>query len=57
MNWCILILTHIINISTYANSQNSVKQADLNSNAKFHKSIERIIQTLYCDDGMTQWFY
>lgn len=47
----------ITDISTYANSQNSVKQADLNSNAKFHKSIERIIQTLYCDDGMTQWFY
>lgn len=44
-------------ISLYANSQNVVKQSDLSSNNQFHKKLEKIIASLYCDDGMTKWFY
>ena len=47
----------ISNISRYANSQNSINTADLESNRSFHRNIEAYFRKLYCPDGISQWFY
>ena len=47
----------ISKISHYANSQNSIRTADLSSNKLFHRTIESIFRNLYCPDGVGQWFY
>ena len=44
-------------ISRYANSQNVVKQADLSANKPFHRELEKIATSVYCPDGVSQWFY
>lgn len=47
----------ISKISRYANSQNSIRFSDLESNRSFHRTIESIFRSLYCPDGFGQWFY
>lgn len=47
----------ISDISKYANSQNSVKQSDLSANKPFHIQLEKLANTTYCPDGVSQWFY
>lgn len=47
----------IADISKYANSQNTVRQADLSSNKPFHVEFEKNANSVYCPDGMSRWFY
>ena len=47
----------ISDISRFANSQNAVRQSDLSANKPFHVEIEKISRTVYCPDGVSQWFY
>lgn len=47
----------IADISHYANSQNKVQLSDLSANHPFHKEVERLARTIYCPDGVGQWFY
>lgn len=47
----------ISDISKFANSQNSVKQADLSANKPFHVAIEKLSTTVFCPDGTGRWFY
>lgn len=47
----------IADISHYANSQNKVQVSDLSANHPFHKEVERLARTIYCPDGVGQWFY
>ncbi|SHN40566.1 AIPR protein [Duganella sacchari] len=47
----------VSDISRYANSQNAVKQSDLSANKPFHVEIEKLSRTIYCPDGVGQWFY
>lgn len=47
----------ISSISRFANSQNSVRQADLSANKPFHVEIEKLSTTTYCPDGIGRWFY
>lgn len=47
----------VSDISRYANSQNAVRQSDLSANKPFHVEIERISRTVFCPDGVSQWFY
>ncbi|WP_198120011.1 AIPR family protein [Massilia rhizosphaerae] len=47
----------VSDISRFANSQNSVKQSDLSANKPFHVEIEKLSRTVYCPDGVSQWFY
>ena len=47
----------ISDISRFANSQNAVRQADLSANKPFHIEIEKISRSVYCPDGVSQWFY
>jgi len=47
----------ISNISRFANSQNAVKQSDLSANKPYHIAIEKLSRTIYCPDGVSQWFY
>lgn len=47
----------ISDISRYANSQNSVRQADLSANKAFHVEIEKLSNEVYCADGISRWFY
>ncbi len=47
----------VASISRYANSQNSVRQADLSANKPFHVEIEKLSNTVYCPDGIGRWFY
>jgi hypothetical protein len=47
----------ISDISRFANSQNSVKQSDLSANKPFHIEIEKLSRSVYCPDGVGQWFY
>lgn len=47
----------VSDISRYANSQNAVRQSDLSANKPFHVEIEKISRTVYCPDGVSQWFY
>lgn len=49
--------TLISDISRYANSQNAVKQSDLSANKPFHIAIEKLSRSVYCPDGVSQWFY
>ena len=47
----------VSDISRFANSQNAVKQSDLSANKPFHVEIERLSRSIYCPDGVGQWFY
>ncbi|WP_367065915.1 AIPR family protein [Oryzisolibacter sp. LB2S] len=47
----------VSDISRYANSQNAVRQSDLSANKPFHVEIERLSRSVYCPDGVSQWFY
>lgn len=47
----------VSDISRYANSQNAVRQSDLSANKPFHVEIEKLSRTVYCPDGLSQWFY
>lgn len=47
----------VSDISRYANSQNAVRQSDLSANKPFHVEIEKLSRTVYCPDGVSQWFY
>lgn len=47
----------VSDISRYANSQNAVRQSDLSANKPYHVEIEKISRTVYCPDGVSQWFY
>ena len=47
----------VSDISRYANSQNAVRQSDLSANKPFHVEIEKLSRTVYCPDGVGQWFY
>lgn len=47
----------ISNISRFANSQNAVKQSDLSANKPYHVAIEKLSRSIFCPDGVGQWFY
>lgn len=47
----------VSDISRYANTQNVVKQSDLSANKPFHVEIEKLSRSIYCPDGVGQWFY
>ena len=47
----------VSDISRFANSQNAVRQSDLSANKPFHVEIEKLSRTVYCPDGVGQWFY
>jgi hypothetical protein len=47
----------VADISRFANSQNAVKQSDLSANKPFHVEIEKLSRSVYCPDGVGQWFY
>ena len=47
----------VSDISRFANSQNAVRQSDLSANKPFHVEIEKISRSVYCPDGVGQWFY
>lgn len=47
----------ISDISRFANSQNAVRQSDLSANKPFHVEIEKLSRSVYCPDGVSQWFY
>lgn len=47
----------VSDISRFANSQNAVRQSDLSANKPFHVEIEKLSRTVYCPDGVSQWFY
>jgi hypothetical protein len=47
----------VSDISRFANSQNAVKQSDLSANKPFHVEIEKHSRSVYCPDGVGQWFY
>ncbi|MHC2288695.1 AIPR family protein [Bradyrhizobium barranii] len=44
-------------ITEYANTQNPIKAADLQSNIKFHRSVELLSESTWCPDGDSRWFY
>lgn len=47
----------VSDISRFANSQNAVRQSDLSANKPFHVEIEKLSRSIYCPDGVSQWFY
>lgn len=47
----------VSDISRYANSQNAVRQSDLSANKPFHVEMEKLSRSVYCPDGVGQWFY
>jgi hypothetical protein len=47
----------VSDISRYANSQNAVRQSDLSANKPFHIEIEKLSRSIFCPDGVGQWFY
>ncbi len=47
----------VSDISRFANSQNAVRQSDLSANKPFHVEIEKLSRSVYCPDGISQWFY
>lgn len=47
----------VSDISRFANSQNAIRQSDLSANKPFHVEIEKLSRTVYCPDGVGQWFY
>lgn len=44
-------------ITEYANTQNPIKAADLQSNIKFHRQLEVLSENVWCPDGESRWFY
>lgn len=44
-------------ISRYANSQNTIQQADFSANDPFHVKIQEYSNTIWCPDGHSRWFY
>ena len=47
----------VSDISRFANSQNAVRQSDLSANKPFHVEVEKLSRSIYCPDGVGQWFY
>jgi len=47
----------VSDISRFANTQNAVRQSDLSANKPFHVEIEKLSRSVYCPDGVGQWFY
>lgn len=47
----------VSNISRFANTQNTVKQSDFSANKPFHIELEKLSRSIYCPDGVGQWFY
>lgn len=47
----------VSDISRFANTQNVVRQSDLSANKPFHVEIEKLSRSVYCPDGIGQWFY
>jgi hypothetical protein len=47
----------VADISRYANSQNAVKLSDLSANKPFHVELEKLSRSVYCQNGVSQWFY
>ena len=47
----------VSDISRFANSQNAVRQSDLSANKPFHVEIEKLSRSVFCPDGVDQWFY
>jgi hypothetical protein len=47
----------VSDISRFANTQNAVRQSDLSANKPFHVEIEKLSRSIYCPDGVGQWFY
>jgi hypothetical protein len=47
----------VSDISRYANSQNAVRQSDLSANKPFHVEVEKLSRSVFCPDGVSQWFY
>ena len=47
----------VSDISRFANSQNAVRQSDLSANKPFHVEVEKLSRSVYCPDGVGQWFY
>ncbi len=47
----------VSDISRFANSQNAVRQSDLSANKPFHVEIEKLSRSVFCPDGVGQWFY
>jgi hypothetical protein len=47
----------VSDISRFANSQNAVRQSDLSANKPFHVELEKLSRSIYCPDGVGQWFY
>ena len=44
-------------ISRFANTQNTIKQSDFSANKPFHIELEKLSRSIYCPDGVGQWFY
>ncbi len=44
-------------ISRYANSQNAVKDDDLEANQPWHVTFEKLSRTVWAPDAQSQWFY
>lgn len=44
-------------ISKYANSQNAVKDDDLEANQPWHVSFEKLSRSIWAPDAQSQWFY
>ena len=44
-------------ISKYANSQNSVKDDDLEANQPWHVAFEKLSRSVWAPDAQSQWFY
>jgi hypothetical protein len=47
----------VSDISRFANSQNAVRQSDLSASKPFHVEVEKLSRSVYCPDGVGQWFY
>ena len=47
----------VSDISRFANTQNTVKQSDFSANKPFHIELEKLSRSIYCPDGVGQWFY
>ncbi len=47
----------VSDISRFANTQNTVKQSDFSANKPFHIELEKLSRSIYCPDGVSQWFY
>ena len=47
----------VSDISRFANFQNAVRQSDLSANKPFHVEIEKLSRSVFCPDGVSQWFY